>query len=137
MTAQYIVVSADTDSVVLTPVNDADSCAGCGGNCAACSVRFSVSNGRHLTVKPGQKVKIGMSARHEALQGILSLAFPVVCAAGGFFAAQPLASLFGKKASEGMHAFCVLFFLAAACTVVLLVTRKRPNPEKLEITEIC
>ena len=137
MNAQYIVISADNDSVTLTPADDAKACAGCSGNCTACSVRFSVANSRHMDVKPGQKVKIGMSARHEALQGILSLVFPILCAAGGFFAAQPLALLFGKTASEEMHAFCVLIFLAAACIVVLLVTRQRPNPEKLEITEIC
>lgn len=137
MTAQYIVVSAETDSVTLTPVSDTSACACCGGSCTACNVRFSVANSRHLDVKPGQKVKIGMSAKHEALQGILSLAFPVLCAAGGFFAAQPLASLFGKTASEGMRASFVLLFLAAACAVVLLVTRRQPNPEKLEITEIC
>jgi hypothetical protein len=137
MNTQYIVISTDKASVTLTPVNDANACTGCGGNCSACRVRFSVANSRHLDVKPGQKVKIGMSAGDEALQGVISLVFPLLCAFGGFFAAQPLASLFGKTASEGMRAFCVLLFLAAACTVVLFVTRRRPNPEKLEITEIC
>jgi hypothetical protein len=137
MNAQYIVVSTENDSVILTPISDASACASCGGNCAACGVRFSAANSRHLNVKPGQKVKIGMSAGHEALQGIISLVFPVLCAAGGFFAARPIASLFNKTDSEGMRAFCVIFFLAVACTVVLLVTRRRPNPEKLEITEIC
>ncbi|MCK9170201.1 MAG: SoxR reducing system RseC family protein [Treponema sp.] len=137
MNAQYIVISADNDSVTLTPLDDAKACAGCSGNCTACSVRFSVANSRHLDVKPGQKVKIGMSARHEALQGILSLVFPILCAVGGFFAAQPIASLFGKTVTEGMQAFCVLVFLAAACIIVLLITRHRINPEKLEITEIC
>jgi len=137
MNAQYIVTAVNTDSVTLTPENDASACAGCGGNCTACKVRFSVANSRHLDVKPGQKVKIGMSAKHEALQGILSLVFPVLCAVGGFFAASPLAILFGKTATEGARAFCVLLFLAAACVVVLYITRKKPNPEKLEITEIC
>jgi hypothetical protein len=137
MNAQYIVISADNNSATLTPINDAKACEDCSGTCTACSVQFSVANSRRLDVKPGQKVKIGMSAGYEALQGILSLVFPILCAVGGFFAAQPLASLFGKTASEGIHAFCVLIFLAAACIIVLLVTRHRPNPEKLEITEIC
>ena len=137
MNAQYIVTAVHTDSVTLTPETDASSCAGCGGNCGACNVRFSVANSRRLDVKPGQKVKIGMSAKHEALQGILSLVFPVLCAVGGFFAASPLAALFGKTPTEGGRALCVLVFLAAACAVVLIITRRKPNPEKLEITEIC
>ena len=137
MNAKYIVTAVHTDSVTLTPETDASSCAGCGGNCTACNVRFSVGNSHRLDVKPGQKVKIGMSAKHEALQGILSLIFPVLCAIGGFFAADPLASLFGKTATEGGRAAFVLLFLAAACAGVLFITRRKPNPEKLEITEIC
>jgi hypothetical protein len=137
MNAQYIVTAVNTDSVTLTPENDESSCTGCGGNCSACDVRFSVANSRRLDVKPGQKVKIGMSVKHEALQGILSLVFPVLCAVGGFFAASPLAGLFGKTATEGGRALCVLLFLAAACAVVLVITRRKSNPEKLEITEIC
>jgi Positive regulator of sigma(E), RseC/MucC. len=137
MNGQYIVVSTENESVTLTPVSDADTCAACGGSCSSCHVRFSVANSRHFDVKPGQRVKIGMSAKNEALQGILALAVPVLCAAGGFFAAGPIASLFGKTAGEGMRAGCVLLFLAVSCAAVVVVTRRRPNPEKLEITEVC
>jgi hypothetical protein len=137
MNAKYIVISAECESATVTPVEDASSCASCGGNCAKCSVRFSVGNTRKLPVKAGDTVKIGMSAKHEALQGILSLAFPVLCAVAGYFTSPRTASLFGRAATEGWKAASVLVFLAAACAVVLIITRRRPNPERLEITEIC
>lgn len=137
MNAQYTVVAVENDSVTITPVAAASSCTGCSGSCSSCSIRFSVANGRHLDVKPGQKVKIGMSARHEAVQGILSLFFPVACAVGGFFASGALASFIRIAAKESFKAACVIAFLAAGCCIVLLITRKRPNPEKLEIIEIC
>lgn len=137
MNAKYTVVSAEGDSVTVTPVEDASSCASCGGSCEKCSVRFSVGNSRKFPVKAGDTVKIGMSAKHEALQGILSLAFPVLCAVAGYFTSPRTASLLGRAATEGWKAVSVLVFLAAACAVVLIITRRRPNPERLEITEIC
>ena len=136
MTLHCIVTEMDGATVTVTPIKNA-SCATCHANCSSCASQFSVSNSKCFDVRPGQKVTLGMSAKHEALQSVFSLIFPLFSATLGFFAAHPLAALLGRKATESMQAFCSLLFLALACAIVMLAVRKKNNPEKLEIIAIC
>ena len=47
----------------------------------------------YTDVRPGQKVRIGLSAKDEARQSFFSLALPVLAAVLGFLAAAPIAAV--------------------------------------------
>ncbi|MBP3710137.1 MAG: SoxR reducing system RseC family protein [Treponema sp.] len=137
MNTLYIVETVNGNAATVRPAENASSCATCSANCSSCDISFTAANTKRFKLTPGQKVKIKLSARHEARQGFFSLIIPVACAICGFFAASPVAMLFGKEANENMRAFFVLLFLAISCIAVMLISRKKMNAEKIEIAAIC
>ena len=137
MNTQYIVTAADSDAVTVTPAENGSACATCHANCKACALHITVANTKRFDVKPGQKVRIGLSAKDEARQSFFSLAVPVLAAVLGFFAAAPIAAVFNVPATEQMRALCVLVFLFAAGFSVMLVSKKKRNLEKLDIAAVC
>ena len=137
MNTQYIVTAADSDAVTVTPAENGSACATCHANCKACALHITVANTKRFDVKPGQKVRIGLSAKDEARQSFFSLALPVLAAVLGFFAAAPIAVVFNVPATEQLRALCVLVFLFAAGLSVILAAKKKRNPEKLDIAALC
>ena len=136
MNTEYIVTSADSNTVTVTPAENGSACATCHANCKSCALHITVANTKRFDVKPGQKVRIGLSAKDEVRQSFLSLALPVFAAVLGFFAASPIAALFNIPATEQLRALCVLVFLFAAGFSVMLFAKKRRNPEKLDIAAV-
>ena len=136
MNTQYIVTAADSDAVTVTPAENGSACATCHANCKSCALHITVANTKRFDVKPGQKVRIGLSAKDEVRQSFLSLALPVLAAVLGFFAASPIASLFNVSATEQLRSLCVLVFLFASGFSVMLAAKKRRNPEKLDIAAV-
>ena len=135
MNTQYIVTAADSNAVTVTPAENGSACATCHANCKSCALHITVANSKRFDVKPGQKVRIELSAKDEARQSFLSLAVPVLAAVAGFFSASPLASLFNTSATEPLRALCVLVFFFASAG--MLVLKKKRNPEKLDIAAVC
>jgi len=136
MNTQYIVTSADSNTVTVTPAENGSACATCHANCKSCALHITVANTKRFDVKPGQKVRIGLSAKDEVRQSFLSLALPVLAAVIGFFVASPIASLFNVSATEQLRSLCVLVFLFASGFSVMLAAKKRKNPEKLDIAAV-
>lgn len=136
MNTLYIVKAINGNAVIVSPAENGSSCATCSANCSSCGIRFSAANTKHFALKPGQKVKIKLSAQHEARQGFFSLVIPIACAVCGFFAASPIATLLGKETTETVRAFFVLFFLAVSGATVMLILRKKINAEKIEIVAV-
>ena len=134
MNTEYIVTSADSNTVTVTPAENGSACATCHANCKSCALHITVANTKRFDVKPGQKVRIALSAKDEARQSFLSLAVPVFAAVLGFFAASPLASLFNTSATEQLRALCALVFLFASAG--MLASKKKRNPEKLDIADV-
>jgi len=137
MNTQYIVTAADSDAVTVIPAENGSACATCHANCKACALHITVANTKRFDVKPGQKVRIGLSAKDEARQSFVSLAVPVLAAVLGFFAAAPIAAVFNVPVTEQLRALCVLVFLFAAGLSVILAAKKKRNPEKLDIAAVC
>ncbi|MFC2478256.1 MAG: SoxR reducing system RseC family protein [Treponema socranskii subsp. buccale] len=136
MNTEYIVTSADSNTVTVTPAENGSACATCHANCKSCALHITVANTKRFDVKPGQKVRIGLSAKDEVRQSFLSLAVPVLAAVLGFFAASPIAALFNVPVTEQLRALCVLVFLFTAGFSVMLAAKKRRNPEKLDIAAV-
>jgi len=136
MNTEYIVTSADSNTVTVTPAENGSACATCHANCKSCALHITVANTKRFDVKPGQKVRIGLSAKDEVRQSFLSLALPVLAAIIGFFLASPIASLFNVSATEQLRSLCVLVFLFASGFSVMLAAKKRRNPEKLDIAAV-
>ena len=136
MNTEYIVTAADSNTVTVTPAENGSACATCHANCKSCALHITVANTKRFDVKPGQKVRIGLSAKDEVRQSFLSLALPVLAAVIGFFVASPIASLFNVSATEQLRSLCVLVFLFASGFSVMLAAKKRKNPEKLDIAAV-
>ena len=136
MNTEYIVTAADSNTVTVTPAENGSACATCHANCKSCALHITVANTKRFDVKPGQKVRIGLSAKDEVRQSFLSLAVPVLAAVLGFFAASPIASLFNVSATEQLRSLCVLIFLFTSGFSVMLAAKKRRNPEKLDIAAV-
>ena len=134
MNTQYIVIATDSNAVTVTPAENGSACATCHANCKSCALHITVANSKRFDIKPGQKVRIELSAKDEARQSFLSLAVPVFAAVLGFFAASPLASLFNTSATEQLRALCALVFLFASAG--MLASKKKRNPEKLDIAAV-
>lgn len=137
MNTQYIVTAADSNAVTVTPAENGSACATCHANCKTCALHITVANTKRFDVKPGQKVRIGLSAKDEARQSFVSLAVPVLAAVLGFFAAAPIAAVFNVPVTEQLRALCVLVFLFAAGLSVILAAKKKRNSEKLDIAAVC
>ena len=134
MNTQYIVTATDSNAVTVTPAENGSACATCHANCKSCALHITVANSKRFDIKPGQKVRIELSAKDEARQSFLSLAVPVFAAVLGFFAASPLASLFNTSATEQLRALCALVFLFASAG--MLASKKKRDPEKLDIAAV-
>lgn len=135
MVEKALVTEVNENEITIIPLIT-DACLNCSQGCAKQGKPFSVTNPDNLSVKKGSIVKVGSSKATEGIQGILSLAVPVICASLGFFAAEPVAKLFGTTAGEGFKAICVLAFLFISATVIFFISRKIKFTGKPRILEI-
>ena len=122
MNTQYVVTSADSNTVTVTPAENGNACATCHANCKSCALHITVANTKRFDVKPGQKVRIALSAKDEVRQSFFSLALPVLAAV--------------VTVTEQLRALCVLVFFFATGSCVMLAAKKKRNPEKLDIADV-
>jgi hypothetical protein len=130
------VITEITDSTITVIPLITGACMSCKEGCAQRGHPFAVANPNNLDVKKGTVVKIGSSPTAAIVQGILSLLVPVICAAAGYFAATPAASLLGLTVTDAFQAGTVLICLLGSCTIVFSVSRFRIRLTKPLITEV-
>ena len=70
-----------------TCISCTSSSRGCHGSCGKIGDEFEVSFGFYLEVKEGIFVRISASLKHQTLQGLISLFFPILSSVAGFFLA--------------------------------------------------
>lgn len=116
--------------------HEQEDCASCSAGCSKKKLCFEISNPKQLEVKKGEAVLIGASKKMQALQGAVSLLFPVACAVAGYLLAPALMPLFGKTEADDAKAVFVLLFFFLASLAVFIVTRRFPIPGKPEIIEV-
>lgn len=133
MTERALVITTDGSSAQVMPF-EKDACATCGGDCEKKHSTFLVKNPKNLPIKTGSLVTLQSSKKAQALEGLVSLIFPILCSIAGFFLATPFMRIFGKTAGEGAKALGVLLMLILSSTLVYLISRKIP---KKGIPEIC
>lgn len=130
-----IIAVQDKECATVLPVIS-DECAKCASGCSRQGSPFTVRNPQNFTVRKGSIVAISTPKERQALEGLLSLVVPFICAILGYFAGAPIASALRLPSGDGARAVGVLLFLAASSALVLFVTRKIPEFSKPEITEI-
>jgi len=134
MNKKALVVSTE-DKITVQPLLK-DSCAGCTSTCEKTGIQFTVSNPMELSVKPGSVVTLAASSISQAVQGILSLIFPVLCAVAGYFLSDPIASRLNLTRGDGTRSLFVLVFLFASSLAVFLITRLIPLPGTPQIINV-
>ena len=130
-----IVSVQDGDSASVLPVIN-DECAKCAGGCSKQGSPFSVKNPQHFSLRTGTIAAISTPKSKQAIEGILSLVIPFLCAVAGYFAAVPLATKMGLPSGDEARAAGVLLFLATASGIVMFINRGIPEFSKPEIIEV-
>ncbi|MCI1208299.1 MAG: SoxR reducing system RseC family protein [Treponema sp.] len=136
MRDKAVITSVSNSGITVIPLIT-NACLGCSEGCAKRGKPFPVSNPQKFAVTPGTVVKIGAPVKIMIFQGFFSILFPILCAAGGYFATAPLASFFRLQPTEGLHAGCILLFLALSYLTVYVLSRNQTKIVKSEILEIC
>ena len=135
MNSRAVVVSTENNEITVLPLLK-NACASCTSGCEKQGASFTVDNPLKLPVSKGTVVILSLSKKILAIQGIVSLLFPFLCAVGGYFFGSWLSAKAGFSNAEGAKALCVLAFLAVSCTAVYLVSRHYPFKGKSEIIDI-
>ena len=130
-----IVSVQDDNSVSVLPVIS-NECAKCASGCSKQGSPFTAKNPHNFSVRTGSIVAISSPKSKQALEGLLSLVVPFLCAVAGYFAAVPLVSMMGFSAGDGARAAGVLLLLTLSSALVLFINRKIPEFSKPEIIEI-
>ena len=130
-----IVVKVEGNQVTVLPFVK-DACASCSQNCKERGESYTVANPQNLKVEKGTVVGITAEKKMEALQGLISLLLPFLCAVLGFMLSPAVAKVFSLPLSEGTKALCTLSFLLISSALVLLITRKVPLPGQNQIVEV-
>lgn len=135
MTKNALIVKIEESKITATELAKTD-CLTCTAGCAKMGHQITVTNPKGLEIKEGSLVSLVSSKKAQAVQGIISLLLPVLCAFAGYFFSPVLASAFGKTISEDFRAVFVLLFLFLSSAAVFVVTRFCPLPGVVEIDEI-
>ncbi len=135
MVEKAFVFSIENNKIIASRFHQ-KGCTSCGEGCAKKNCTFEILNPLNLDIKSGSVVLIGANKKKQALQGIISLFIPFVCAILGYIFAPQIMSLFGKTISSDAKAIFVLLFLALSSLLIFVLTRKFPIPGKPEILEV-
>ena len=113
-----------------------DTCINCNsGSCAKGVKPFTVSNPFGLPLKPGMTVRIAAKKSRQAVQAFGALCVTIICAVGGWFAADMYIPYFGSRTAESVHAAGVLAGLFIPALIIFIVSKYR-HPAYGEVVEI-
>lgn len=130
------IVSISEKKILVVPIIT-DACIGCeNGSCSKRGEPFTVTNPLGLPVTIGCVVRVTAKLKHQALQAVLSLGFPILSAIAGYFIAGIIAGILGFSPTEGVKAAGVLSGLVIAGTIVIVFGKVSPVEGQSEIAEI-
>ncbi len=112
-----------------TCISCTSSFGGCHGSCGKMGEEFEVANPKNLALKEGLFVRVKASIKHQTLQGLISLFFPIMSSVLGFFLAN---HFFGTEKAKALG---VLLGLAVSSTIVIM-TNSRLAKKMADIEEI-
>ena len=122
-------------SVTVLPVIK-DACISCSRtSCAKAGTPFTVMNSRSLNISPGMTVRIAAKKSSQAVQALIALVLPIVCATGGWFAANAFAATMNISSGEWLQALGVLLGIFVPSGIIFLISRRVKSAHG-EITEI-
>ena len=113
-----------------------DACISCSRtSCAKAGTPFTVMNSRSLNISPGMTVRIAAKKSSQAVQALIALVLPIVCATGGWFAANAFAAAMNISSGEWLQALGVLLGIFVPSGIIFLISRRVKSAHG-EITEI-
>ncbi len=113
-----------------------DACISCSRtSCAKAGTPFTVVNSRSLNISPGMTVRIAAKKSSQAVQALIALVLPIVCATGGWFAANAFAAAMNISSGEWLQALGVLLGIFVPSGIIFLISRRVKSAHG-EITEI-
>lgn len=134
--AFVVSVSEDNSQAQVLPMITG-ACLSCKEQCAQRGTPFAVSNDKNFEIKEGSIVSIATSQKAEAVQSIISLCAPVLCAIAAFFLAPSISTtFFHKAATEGFKAACALVGIIIPATIVFAVSRFKIRPSRPYIEKV-
>ncbi|MCR5607241.1 MAG: SoxR reducing system RseC family protein [Treponema sp.] len=137
---ETIVLDILTDGTVKVLPILSSACTTCQQACEKRGTAFTVVNPKNFEIKKGSLIKVGASGKWQLFQSLYSLFLPIISAFAGYFLAPDIASLFNKKAGEGMRALLALLFMFTSSLIIYFLSKylqklfyKWTSPEILEI----
>ncbi len=113
------------------------ACLSCKEQCAQRGTPFTVSNDKNFEIKEGSIVTIATSPKAEAVQSIISLCTPILCAITAFFISPSISmAVFHQAATEGFKAACALAGIIIPATIVFAVSRFKIRPSRPYIEKV-
>lgn len=135
-TAFVVSVSDDNSQAQVLPMITG-ACLSCKERCAQRGMPFSVSNEKKFEIKKGSVVSIANSQKAEAVQSIISLFAPVLCAIAAFFFSPAISqTFFHRPATEGFKAACSLAGIIIPAAIVFAVSRFKIRPARPYIEKV-
>ncbi|WP_428770968.1 SoxR reducing system RseC family protein [Treponema sp. HNW] len=122
--AKVLSVYKDGSVLVLPLIKNA--CINCTeGSCAKRGSPFTVINPAAFALEPGMKVYIRAHKGKQALQALVALCIPIICAVIGWFSANKYAALHMKDVPhEWVQAAGVLAGIFIPAAVIGLISKK-------------
>jgi len=113
-----------------------DACLSCAvTGCAKRGTIFTVANPHNLVLESGMMVRVSASKRHQAIQALVSILIPIICALASQFAINYYAHSTQTTVSEGIKAAILLLSLFISATLIFIINSKRKLIQS-EIIEI-
>ncbi|MBR1536137.1 MAG: SoxR reducing system RseC family protein [Treponema sp.] len=105
-------------------------------DCAKKGKSFHVLNKKNLSIEENAIVRIGFSRVFTGILGLISLLFPIVSAAIGFFFSERLLKSFDFSVRASSQACVIGIFFTAAALIVFLVSRTDIHLSEPEILQV-
>lgn len=135
-TAFVVSVSDDNSQAQVLPMITGP-CLSCKERCAQRGAPFSVSNEKKFEIKEGSIVSIATSKKAEAVQSIISLCAPIMCASLAFIFSPNISQIFfHRPATEGFKAACSLAGIIIPAVIVFAVSRFKIRPARPHIEKV-
>lgn len=135
-TAFVVSVNDDNSQAQVLPMITG-ACLSCKERCAQRGTPFVVSNEKKFELKVGSVVTIATSKKAEAVQSVISLFAPVLCAVVAFLISPSISeAFFHRAATEGFKAACTLGGIIIPAAIVFAVSRFKIRPARPYIEKV-
>lgn len=134
--AVVISINEKKNTAIVSPLITGH-CVSCKENCAYRGSSFEARIATNLKIEHGSVVTIGTSKKNEAIQSIVSLLVPVLCAIFAYIVSPKISRIiFARDATEGFKATFVLLAMFVSCAFIYCASRFLIRPVKPVIQEV-